>query len=116
MKGMYQDTNAKYIRLRDGSLARKVSKNLYFKCEQIRNYIYRTNYERGVSIEILSLKAQCLFKVDELMVKKALHDWKGWCYGGGVRHRPIEKFIEDDIERLQLENKLEIKIENKQHF
>lgn len=109
---MYQDTNAKYIRLRDGSLAKKVSKNLYFKCEQIRNYIYRTNYERGVSIEILSLKAQCLFKVDDVMVKKALHDWKGWCYGGGARHRPIEMFIEDNKRRIEEENKVKISINN----
>lgn len=116
MKGMYQDTNAKYIRLRDGLLVKKVSKNLYFKCEQIRNYIYRTNYERGISIEMLSLKAQCLFKVNENMVHRALHEWKNWCYGGGVRHRPIEMFIEDDKKRLQSENELKINIQHKQHF
>jgi hypothetical protein len=116
MRGFYQDTNAKYIRLRDGSLVKKVRKSLYFKCEQIRNYIYRTNYERGISIEILSLKAQCLFGVDDNMVYKALYEWKNWCYGAGVRHRPIEKFIEDDINRLQSENELKIEIKNKQHF
>lgn len=112
MGEFYQDTNAKYIRLRDGSLSKQVSRSLYLKCEQIRNYIYRTNYERGISIDMLSLKAQCLFGVDEQMVKKALNNWKNWCYCGGVRHRPIEMFIEDDKRRIEEENKVKININN----
>lgn len=101
------------MRLSNGKTIRRVSKEEYMQCEQIRNYIYRTNYETGISIEVASLKAQCLFKVDDKTVERALHKWKNWFYEDGRRHRPIELFIQDHERWLAEQDKVKIEIKHK---
>lgn len=110
MRHFEQETNANFMRLSNGSVVRKVSKKKYLLCEQIRNYVYRTNYELGISIEVASLKAQCLFDVDEKTVWRALHYWKNWYYEEGKRHRPIELFIEEDKRRKENEKYTLVKV------
>lgn len=107
------ETNASFMRLPNGKIVRKVSEEEYMLCEQIRNYIYRTNYETGISIEVASWKAQCLFKVDDKTVERALHKWKNWFYGDGRRHRPIELFIHDHERWLAEQDKVNIEIKHK---
>lgn len=82
-------------------------------CEQIRNYVYRSHYETGISVEIASLKAQCLFKVSNKQVNRALREWKNWFYEDGKRHRPIELFIQDHERWLAEQGKVKIEIEHK---
>lgn len=91
------------IKLKDGSYIRRVSQRKYNRLEQIRNYILRSNYERGVSISMATFKAMCRFKASENEIRQALYEWTTWFYGNGIRHRPIELFIQDDIERRQKE-------------
>lgn len=107
-------TKIDFIKLPDGTIIRKVSEEEYLLCEQIRNYVYRTHYETGISIEMASLKAQCLFGVNEKKVNRALKKWRSWFYGDGKRHRPIELFIKDNEERLAEENKVNIEIKQQQ--
>lgn len=87
------------IRLRNGKEVRRVSEQKYKRYEQIRNYVLRLNYERGVSISMATFKAMCYFKITERDVDIALKEWKKWFYGEGIRHRPIELFIQDEKER-----------------
>lgn len=91
------------IRLRDGSCVTCVDKAKYLRCEQIRNYILRSRYERGVSMQMAILKAMCRFHTDEKEIRRALFDWKRWFYGNGRRHRPIELFIQEDKARRSKE-------------
>lgn len=113
MKTFKPQSAIEFIKLPNGKIIRRVSKEEYMLCEQIRNYIYRTNYETGISIEVASLKAQCLFKVDDKTVDRALHKWKNWFYEDGRRHRPIELFIQDHERLLAEQDKVKIEIKHK---
>lgn len=98
------------IKLRDGSYATRVDEEKYMRCEQIRNYILRSRYERGMSLSMATYKAMCRFHTNETEIRRALIDWKHWFYGMYKRHRPIELFIKDDKERLTKE-KIEQNVE-----
>ena len=87
--------NADYLILENGKKVYRVSKSRYRRCERIRNYILRENYERGTEIWLLKFKAMSKFKADERTINEALYRWRGWYYDAGVRHRPIEAFIRD---------------------
>jgi len=93
--------NAEYLILPNGRKVYRVSKSMYRRCERIRNYILRENYERGTEIWLLKFKAMSKFKADERTINKALYRWRGWYYDAGVRHRPIEAFIRDHERELQ---------------
>lgn len=87
--------NADYLILENGKKVYRVSKSRYRRCERIRNYILRENYERGTEIWLLKFKAMSKFKADEQTINDALYHWRWWYYDAGVRHRPIEAFIRD---------------------
>lgn len=87
--------NAEYLILPNGRKVYRVSKSMYRRCERIRNYILRENYERGTEIWLLKFKAMSMFKADERTINQALYNWKNWYYDACVRHRPIEAFIRD---------------------
>ena len=87
--------NAEYLILQNGRKVYRVSKSRYRRCERIRNYILRENYERGTEIWLLKFKAMSKFKADERTINEALYRWRGWYYDAGVCHRPIEAFIRD---------------------
>ena len=87
--------NAEYLILLNGRKVYRVSKAKYLRCEKIRNYILRENYERGTEIWLLKFKAMSKFKADERTINEALYRWRWWYYDAGVRHRPIEAFIRD---------------------
>lgn len=110
MRKREQETKANFVRLPNGKVVRKVSKKKYLLCEQIRNYVLRTNYERGESIEIASLKAQCLFNVSEDVVWQSINKWKNWYYDDCKRHRPIELFIEDHKKDIEEQNSVKIEV------
>lgn len=92
--------NAEYLILPNGRKVYRVSKSRYRRCERIRNYILRENYERGTEIWLLKFKAMSKFKADERTINEALYRWRGWYYDAGVRHRPIEAFIRDHEREL----------------
>lgn len=87
--------SAEYLILPTGKKVYRVSKNKYHRCERIRNYILRENYERGTEVWLLKFKAMSKFKADERTINEALYRWRRWYYDAGVRHRPIEAFIRD---------------------
>lgn len=93
--------NAEYLILPNGRKVYRVSKAKYLRCEKIRNYILRDNYERGTEIWLLKFKAMSKFKADEHTINQALYNWKNWYYDACVRHRPIEAFIRDHERELQ---------------
>lgn len=99
--------NAEYLILPNGRKVYRVTRAKYRKCERIRNYILRENYERGTEIWLLKFKAMSMFKADEHTINQALYRWRNWYYDAGVRHRPIEAFIRDAEEE---EKKVKIKI------
>lgn len=97
--------NADYLILPNGRRIYRVSKAKYRKCEKIRNYIFRENYERGTEMWLLRFKAMSMFNVDEKTIDQALYRWRHWYYDAGVRHRPIEAFIRDaelEKEKVQI--------------
>ena len=93
--------NTDYLILPNGRKVYRVSKSRYRRCERIRNYILRENYERGTEIWLLKFKAMSMFKADERTINQALYKWKNWYYDAGVRHRPIEEFIRDHERELR---------------
>ena len=110
MKTFKPQSAIEFIKLPNGKIIRRVSKEEY---EQIRNYVYRSHYETGISIEMASLKAQCLFKVSDKQVNRAIRSWKNWFYEDGKRHRPIELFIQDHERWLAEQDKVKIEIKHK---
>lgn len=113
MKTFKPQSAIEFIKLPNGKIIRRVSKEEYMLCEQIRNYVYRSHYETGISVEMASLKAQCLFKVSDKQVNRALREWKNWFYEDGRRHRPIELFIQDHERWLAEQDKVNIEIKHK---
>ncbi len=92
--------NAEYLILPNGRKVYRVPKRKYLRCEKIRNYILRDNYERGTEMWLLKFKAMSKFKTDEHTINQALYNWKNWYYDACVRHRPIEAFIRDHEREL----------------
>lgn len=88
-----------YITLPNGKTIYRVSHRHYVRCEHIRNYILRTNYETGESIERLKVRACKLWHTSMYNVEAALKDFQNWYYTDGNRHIPIERFIEQDKSR-----------------
>lgn len=84
------------IRLIDGTLAIQVDKDRYELSEKVRNWVLRLNYEQGIPKWMAVYRAAKKFGVTESYVKTAIIHWRKWCYGAGVRHRPLELFIEED--------------------
>ncbi len=83
------------MRLPSGEIVHRVDKEEYLLCEKIRNYILRLNYEFGIPIWICTFRAAKKFNVTENYAKKALRQWRRWYYENGLRHRPIELFIQE---------------------
>lgn len=105
------------ILLPNGKIAFRVSATKYRRYENIRNYILRTHYERGISLRYAKLKAMCLFDVDEKDISTALNKWKSWYFvrnGACIRHRPIELFIEDHKEKADSEKRVKDEIKRQE--
>lgn len=83
------------LKLPNGELVTKVDKDEYLLCEKIRNYILRMNYEIGLPIWICTYRAAKKFNVPEAYATKALRQWRKWYYDNGLRHRPLELFIQE---------------------
>lgn len=90
-----------------------MSMTKYRLYENIRNYVLRTHYERGISLRYAKLKAMCLFDVDEEDISTALNQWKSWYFihnGACIRHRPIELFIQTHKEKADEEQRVKDEI------
>lgn len=85
-----------YLTLPNGKVIYRVSHRHYVRCEHIRNYILRTNYETGENIETLKVRACKLWHTSMYNVEAALKDFHKWYYTDGNRHIPIERMIEQD--------------------
>lgn len=69
---------------------------MYVRYERIRNYILRLRYEWDAPKWLAEYRAISRYKIGEEEIKRAIYEWKNWYYDNGVRHRPIELFIEDE--------------------
>lgn len=77
----------------------KVDRERYLMSEKVRNWVLRLNYEQGIPVWMGSYRAAKKFGVSLSYVNSALYQWKKWYYDNGVRHRPMELFIEEDKQK-----------------
>lgn len=94
---MYEERKVQDKIIHNGKTFLVVDEERYRLCEKIRNYILRERYERGTAWWLLYQKATCNFDVTESYCRMAIKEWRTWCYGNGVRHKPIELIIEEHI-------------------
>lgn len=96
MKEKYKRIQLKKMRFANGDVCIQVDKDRYLLSEAVRNYVLSSVYELNTPKWLACEKASLKYNVSLWYVKTAIKEWRGWFYGSGIRHKPIELLIKEN--------------------